>query len=133
MKPLPQLSVIRSIIQYVGGLYGVTEAQMRGENNQRTFAYPRFVVFWILANEIGMSRAAIGRVFDRDQSTVTHGIPRAEQIFGKDQLALIALRAKSRIDIQASKKRDAVEEYFRALNEVAEAEARLARAEAALL
>jgi hypothetical protein len=54
--------------------FGLTPAEIDGRQNCRRFARPRQIAMYICARVAGMSLPQIGRLLNRDHSTIHHGV-----------------------------------------------------------
>ena len=82
MKPNYQI-----LTQRTADLYGVTVAELLGPSKDRRLSWPRFAVWAALCQMRGegteglaYSTTMIARVFDRDHTTIIHGIRRAKEL-----------------------------------------------------
>jgi chromosomal replication initiation ATPase DnaA len=66
---------ILAIVEEVGQRTGFTLAELRGRDRRHEIAQARFVAMY-LAREEGATGAEIGRFFDRDHTSVMHGVAR---------------------------------------------------------
>lgn len=71
VNPRPPITV-REMITLAADVFDTTEKDILSKSRWRPHARARQAVF-ALANRHGWSLTAIGRVFDRDHSTVGHG------------------------------------------------------------
>lgn len=65
---------IRAIQEAVCEAYGLTLQAMLGERRSVTIARPRQIAMYMAANLTNRSYPTIGRAFDRDRTTVMHGV-----------------------------------------------------------
>jgi chromosomal replication initiation ATPase DnaA len=61
-------------------LMNITAEQITGKGRQRSLVTPRHVAMWFLANESGLTLEDIGRIFDRDHSSVHHARSKVEEL-----------------------------------------------------
>lgn len=87
---------ISSTAAVVAHFYGITPASILGTSRSRPHVYPRQLAMLLASEVLGKSAHAIGRAFDRDHSTVLHGIKAASQRVAADD----AVRAEATILIQ---------------------------------
>ena len=59
--------------------HGITRHQARSKSRTRDLAHPRQAAMLWLRNNTNLSLPEIGRLFDRDHTTVLHGIRAAEK------------------------------------------------------
>lgn len=62
---------------------GVELENLVEEGQQRKFAAPRQQLMWELRTVLGMSYPRIGRIFDRDHTTVMHAVRKIEAMRGQ--------------------------------------------------
>ena len=60
---------------------GVPVADLRGPSQTRHICWTRFAIMEAMRDR-GMSTPAIGRLFDRDHTTVLNGLRKAEELRG---------------------------------------------------
>ena len=63
-----------TIIGHVANHFDVTEAGLKSHQRSRRIAYPRFVAYWLYSELTGHTLPQIGKIFDRDHTTIMHGI-----------------------------------------------------------
>lgn len=68
---------MRRVIHEVAQLAGVTPADITGRSRKRKFAYARQMAMLICRDYVAASYPEIGRVFNRDHSTVMYSIEAA--------------------------------------------------------
>lgn len=81
----------------VAGYCGIPIATMRGTSQRRTITRARQIAMYLCHNALGRGPSDIGRWFQRDHTTVCHGIDRISRLAETDQqLAadISALRAQ---------------------------------------
>lgn len=76
-SPPPTADVI---ISKVAEHYGVRTSDIRGNRRPANIAYPRQVAMYLTRRITNLSFPEIGRAFDRDNSTVQHGVKRIEEL-----------------------------------------------------
>ena len=54
--------------------YGVTVGDLVGDRRFKRLLEPRFIAFWRMRHQLGMTLDAIGAVMHRDHSSVIHGM-----------------------------------------------------------
>jgi chromosomal replication initiator protein len=79
---VPALSVIRST---VADYYGIHLKDMMSPRRARAVAYPRQMAMYLSKDLTDKSLPAIGRMFDRDHTTVLHAVRAVEQRIVADQ------------------------------------------------
>lgn len=74
------------IINYVAGLFNVLGSDIKGRNQKREIADPRFVCMHIFYSVAGLSNAATGWKFSGlDHSTVIHGRAQFQLLYNRDK------------------------------------------------
>tara|TARA_R110000782_G_scaffold134739_3_gene227086 strand:+ start:406 stop:849 length:444 start_codon:yes stop_codon:yes gene_type:complete len=63
-----------SIVQVVARFFGVSEGHLFGRARTRACAEPRRVAMYLMREETSMTLSAIGRMFNRDHTTVIYGV-----------------------------------------------------------
>ena len=63
-----------TIIGRVANHFGVSEAALISPQRSRRISYPRFIAYWLYTELTWFSFPHIGRLFNRDQTTIRHGI-----------------------------------------------------------
>lgn len=74
----------RKISDVVAFHYGLTRAEIRGESRRKIYVKPRHVAMFICVKFAGLSFKHTGRVFNRNHTTVLHGVKRIEKICVED-------------------------------------------------
>jgi|SRR6185503_2770544 len=64
----------RSIIYLVTDYYQIKERSIYGKSRQIGFCIPRQVAIYIIKKKTNLTSVAIGRLFNRDHSTILHSI-----------------------------------------------------------
>ena len=62
--------------ELVGGL---GPKELAGKSHSRSVAVVRHAVMWIAHKHLGLSGSSIGRVLDRDHTTVIHGVQKVQE------------------------------------------------------
>lgn len=65
---------------------GVTLRELLSRKRARAFSRPRQTAFWLAFRALNKSRAQIGRAFERDHTTIIHGIAVVDHLRGTDPL-----------------------------------------------
>lgn len=68
---------ISDIVQQVSDLTCISAKDIMGKSRKAPIAQARFLV-WFVARQQGMTLQQIARTFDRDHTTILHGIQREE-------------------------------------------------------
>lgn len=77
---------VDAIVQAVGSVTGFGRSELLSERRHIELAHARFAIYWLAQQMTSLSLVAIGRAFgDRDHSTVSYGIERAEQLRASDE------------------------------------------------
>lgn len=74
---IPNRTIIAA--RLVAEHYGLEVSKMFGRSQERKYSHARWVAFWLCSEVGGMASTVIGRKFDRDHSTVLHGIKQAKK------------------------------------------------------
>lgn len=59
---------------------GITIEELKVDKREKPYVRARWEIYWMLLNEFGWSRARIGKYFNKDHTTVLHGIKQWEKI-----------------------------------------------------
>lgn len=70
-KP-PRRKVSGTVIERVAQLYKITPSDIRGHQRNRHFVEARWVCAEVLRSQNGLSYPAIGRLLNRDHTTIMH-------------------------------------------------------------
>lgn len=68
----------RDVARIVCGLWPVTLTELQSRGRTKRVAEARQVAFWLGVRCGGQSRAAVGRFYDRDHTSVMHGLRAVE-------------------------------------------------------
>lgn len=71
---LPTTTKIKSLITFIAARHGVGPAGMLGRQQRRELTAARQEAMAVLAEQMGLSLPAIGKLFNRDHSTVLYSI-----------------------------------------------------------
>lgn len=63
---------LKQIFEVVAAEYGATIAEIKGEARCSRYVRPRHVAIYLATKHTGLSMAAIGRVLNRDHTTIIH-------------------------------------------------------------
>jgi hypothetical protein len=88
---LPSYGMVSCIQRVVAGSYGLTMEQLM--SNRRDCAWPRQVAMYLARELTPKSYPSIGRLFNRDHTTVIHACHRVEFKIATDPLHLIDVEA----------------------------------------
>jgi hypothetical protein len=88
---LPSYGMVSCIQRVVAGSYGLTMEQLM--SNRRDCAWPRQVAMYLSRELTPKSYPGIGRLFNRDHTTVIHACQRVEFKMATDPLHLIDVEA----------------------------------------
>lgn len=66
-------SRLMSVVDQVADRHGITREQLMSRSHCRRYARPRQEAYWILRRETGLSFPVIGRLFERDHTTILFG------------------------------------------------------------
>lgn len=86
--PFPTVRHIQSVVE---ARFGLTHAQMVGQQRSRSVARPRQIAMWICRRQTTQSLPSIGTLFgNRDHTTVLYAVRRVDSLIGGDPaLALV--------------------------------------------
>ena len=65
---------VKSIIKKVCNCFEVSESEIKGRSRERDIVIPRQTVMYFLNVHCGLSSKALGRMFNRDHSTVLYSV-----------------------------------------------------------
>ena len=68
---------ITDITAQVSDITGIAVKDLLGKSRMRRIAHARFLI-WFIAHREGLTLQQIARAFDRDHTTILHGIQREE-------------------------------------------------------
>lgn len=80
---LPRASVER-VVNIVAKHWDVDPRALRAPIRLRKFVRPRQAAYWLLSDLLKFSSGNIGRCFNRDHTTILHGISAARRFFEND-------------------------------------------------
>jgi chromosomal replication initiator protein len=69
-----KINYVESIIKEICKYYSLTAEQVKGKSRKREIVKARFISIYIIKNETDFTLSAIGRIFNRDHSTILHSI-----------------------------------------------------------
>lgn len=81
LSPYPK---IREIIVLVARYYNVTRIDIISQRRSRTIAFPRHVGFYLARTLTPCSLPEIGKAFDKDHTTVLHGVQKITRLREED-------------------------------------------------
>lgn len=79
-KYMPTASTLDRILWNVCARYEVSFQALKGRSQRDIHVMARWEAFTRLSNELGMSTGRIGQLFDRDHTTVIHGLRRYAEL-----------------------------------------------------
>lgn len=89
----------RFILGAVADEFGVLVTDLLAHRRTRHVARPRMVAFWIAQKTTSLSYTHIGKAFERDHTTVMHGVERVDvELRGNPKLRGKVLRVLQRIE-----------------------------------
>ena len=68
----------KQIIADIAAANGITPSELMGNCRERKFSWPRQEAMHAMRNELDMPLPQIGRIMNRDHTTVIHGIERVQ-------------------------------------------------------
>ncbi|MDE2103458.1 MAG: hypothetical protein KGL39_39820 [Patescibacteria group bacterium] len=75
---------IPDIVAAVAHKSGIATVQLLGERRQKHIAKQRFMLYWLCRELTGHSYPLLGRMLNRDHTTLLHGIKRFEEMRQSD-------------------------------------------------
>lgn len=79
--------------------YGVTEEDLRSPKRNKEYTLPRHIACYLIREMTGASFQQIGRFFDRDHTSIMHGINKIrEEVNANNQLAATIAFLKTKIN-----------------------------------
>jgi chromosomal replication initiator protein len=89
------------IIAIISALYGIRNEDLLGKSQSQECSYPRQIAMYLCRDELKLPYQSIGRVFDRDHSTVMTSIKQIEKRMRASDKELLASLAeiKSHLEI----------------------------------
>tara|TARA_R100000306_G_C4302788_1_gene105982 strand:+ start:67 stop:414 length:348 start_codon:yes stop_codon:yes gene_type:complete len=70
---------LKSVRRVVQKEFNLTEKQMCGRQRNRNISWPRFIAWWISTEVTYSSFPEIGRAYNRDHTSVMHGVKRVKE------------------------------------------------------
>lgn len=70
---------ILAMVEGVAARHGITLADIMGRSREYRFAHPRQEAYWTVHKNTPLSYPAIGRLFNRDHTTIIYGITAHEK------------------------------------------------------
>lgn len=77
-------SVVPSVVAATARFYGVTAALINGAPRYREVVRARHIAMYIAKKVTGLSYPSLGREFNRDHSTILHGVKQVEERLGRE-------------------------------------------------
>lgn len=84
---------IKRIFRTVSGFYRIKQRDLYGRTKLRQVTIPRQVAFYLAYKHSGLSMSAIGRLVNRDHTTIMHGCQQIEHYLTLDPILAEALKA----------------------------------------
>ena len=69
-----KINYVDNIIKEICKYYSLTQDQVKGKSRKREIVKARFIAIYIIRTETDFKLSAIGRIFNRDHSTILHSI-----------------------------------------------------------
>ena len=76
---------VDEVITAVCNHYSIGKRIMLGKGRTKTVAYPRHVLMYILRIEMKLSLEEVGRVLDRDHTTIMHGVDKISHLASNNE------------------------------------------------
>lgn len=99
LPPVVQAPEIRTIINAVCEISGVSERQILGDQRASRFALPRMVAMYLACHHTGLTTPQIGRAMGRDHTTVLHGRDRIASLLATGEPTVTALHARALVKL----------------------------------
>lgn len=93
VQPVTTATIKRAVAEVTGH----TVEQLNGLGRKPKLAQARQIAFWLAVRDLGMSTVATGNRFNRDHTTVLHGIARIDGTQNEPDVAAIIEAARVRI------------------------------------
>lgn len=84
---ITNLSSVMNVIEYVCKTRGITMAALEGASRKRSIVEARQMIWWLIKNRVihnNTTLEAMGELFNKDHSTVHHGIKNINEILQVD-------------------------------------------------
>lgn len=76
---------VETVKELVAPRFGVTVQQIDSDQRARAIVRPRWLAIWITHKVSGLSTGRLGRLFNRDHTTVLHALSSAEYLLRRDR------------------------------------------------
>lgn len=80
------ISEIQAIQRKVAAYYGLTMTELMSRKRDRRVSVPRQVAMYLACTQTGQSFPAIGRMFQRDHTTILHGYNKVQKDLARDEV-----------------------------------------------
>ena len=67
---------VRDLVRAANAVYRLEPGELCGDGRPQRLVEPRYLVFWLANRRLGIAYAKIGRLMNRDHTTVMHGVDR---------------------------------------------------------
>ena len=76
---------IRLVVREVADEMAITPGDIMGVSRYADIVWARQIAMWRISNELNMPAAQIGRIFQKDHTTVLHALKRVEEVIGETE------------------------------------------------
>lgn len=76
----------REIVSKICTHFGIAEAEVLGDGRTKTVVHIRHLAMYFVRRECALSLVEIGRMFNKDHSSVVHGVRRIEREAGESSV-----------------------------------------------
>ena len=97
IMPPRQYGMVKVIIKWAADFTGVSSAKMIGRGRSQEISKARWLAMWLIREHRGLSTPAIGRIFNRDHTTVLHGLDRVSDVY--PNLEAISVKAMEELGL----------------------------------
>jgi len=84
---IPLRVSMKTVVAEISEMYGVTVADLHGPSRTRAISMARQHAMFVMADQPHLSLPMIGKFFDRDHTTVLHGVRRHKARMEAEQSA----------------------------------------------
>jgi len=69
----------KRVLQKVASFYNISVEKLCGRSRKKEFAFPRHVAMYLLKKKCGVSLSQIGKVFERDHTSVVYAVAKIQE------------------------------------------------------
>lgn len=77
--------IIEEILDFVAGEFGVEKEKLLSHRREKEFSGPRHVAMYVFKEKLGLSYNQIGKIFQKDHSTVIYAVDKVRKKLGTDR------------------------------------------------